>query len=401
MSSKVARSGNTSSRGATITTRQPQPIPQGAQTQWQTQPSVHPSYVPYGAMLPNGGYASIYYNPMYHNYGFWDSLGHFVLWNSILNGGANHYYYYNSGPGYGGGYGYNSYGNPYGQPVYARSGGSSIMPVLFGLVLIGALIAIGMYFYYKHAAEVAEQYQAHAAYGYGAPAPTPPMNMSVQRPQPVPQRSAILQPWLNFPPGSFITLSDAQSMADSQKRGQGFKGIRYAVESHAVADDTEGFGTWVFLTLNDNVQKLLLTIKGVDNAIDYRIYYADETFRPARREEVVRRGDLWLFEPPENENDFDPAELQYTAEITQKTDADELVYVRKDQGERHADYRETPQRSGAAGLLATIVEYSTASPTDNPELMILEVGAESRRTGEVSMYLGTSISESEIDVLKA
>ena len=381
-----------------ITTRQqsaPQPIPQGAQTQWSTPPATHPSYVPYGAVLPDGRYASVYYDPTYRNYGYWDSFGHWMMWNAILNSGSRNYYYYDN-PGYGG----SSY---YGHPAYVRSSGSSILPVMFGIMLIGLLIAIGMYFYYKHAAEVADQYaQTQTAYGYNAPAAAvaPPSSMSVSRNPPV-RRSANLAPWLSFPAGSFITLSDSQSMEDSQKRGQGFKGIRYAVESSAVADDTEGFGTWAMITLNDQYQKLLLVVKGVDEAIDYRIYYANEEFRPARREEVVKRGDLWLFEPPANENDFDPADLAYTAEVVQKNDAGEVVYVRKDQGERHADYTETPNLSGARDLVATIVEYSTADATDNPELMILEVGSANRRTGEVTMYLGCPIAASEIDVLKA
>lgn len=387
-----------------IATRAPQPVPQNAPTQWATQPQAHPSYVPYGAVLPDGRYASVYYNPTYQTYGFWDSLGHWMMWNAILNGGARNYYYYNNGPGYGGGY-----GGGYGQPGYAYSRGPSMLPVVVGLFLIFTLLAVGMYFYYKHAAEVSEEYAmqnagypgtGNTAYSSYAPAPTPPTTMSMQRPATV-RRSANLQPWLSFPPGSFITLSDDQSKQDSQKRGQGFNGIRYAVETHAVADDTEGFATWVFIGLNDQIQKLMLVVKSVDDAIDHRIYYANEQFRPARREEVIQRGDLWLFEPPADENNFDPADLQYTAEITQKTDDGELVYVRKEQGERHADYVETPNRSGARDLMATIVEYSTADKTENPEVMILEIGSAARRTGEVNFYLGCAIDPAEIDVLKA
>jgi hypothetical protein len=190
-------------------------------------------------------------------------------------------------------------------------------------------------------------------------------------------------------------------MEDSQKRGEGFTGIRYAVEGSALAEDSEGFGAWAMLTLNDHHQKLLLVVKSVDNEIDHRIYYPSDDFHPARREDVVKRGDVWLFEAPETPNDFDPADLQYTAEIVQKTQAGELAYVRKTEGERHAEYSETPARSGVQDLIATIVEYSTSGSTENPELMVLEIGAASRRTGEVTLYLGCPIRESEIDVLKA
>lgn len=397
MASKVNRAGTTSSRGGMITTRQlstPQAVPNGAPTQWASQPATQPSYVPYGATLAGGGYAPIYYDPVYRNYGYWDSLGHWMMWNAIFNGGGGRsYYYYDSNPGYNPGY-------------YHASHGSSMLSIVFGIMVIGVLIALGMYFYYQHAAEVEEHYNlqpvyaqpatSQPAYTYAATASPP---MSSQRV--MTRRSPNLEPWLSFPTGSFITLSDNQSMEDSQKRGQGFTGIRYAVESSAIADDSEGFASWALITLNDQHQKLLLVVKSVDNEIDHRIYYASEEFRPARREDVVKRGDVWLFEAPEDENNFDAADLKYTAEITQKNDAGELAYVRKDQGERHADYTETPVRSGTNDLLATIVEYSTADKTDNPELLVLEIGAASRRTGEVSLYLGCPIQPSEIDVLKA
>jgi hypothetical protein len=141
--------------------------------------------------------------------------------------------------------------------------------------------------------------------------------------------------------------------------------------------------------------------KACDEAIDWRLYYQSADFAAARREDVVSRGDKWLFEPPADGSNFAPADLTYTAEIDQQIDGKSLCYARKPQGERQAACKENPLRSGIGSLLATIVEYSTADQAENPELLILELGAADRGTGEVSLYLGAAIRASEINIVQA
>ena len=388
-STKVNRAGNTTSRSGAIDAQTAASQPRI----YEREPAQRPADIPWGQPLPNGGYASIYYDPVHRGYGFWNAAGQWVMWTALMNSTAHAGMY---GPGYGG-----YYGPGYG-PSYHHS---SLFSSMLGLLIVGGIIVAAIYFYRKHSAEIAtdsigsvwDRNPEPEASSAAAPYSTAP---SASRPRPA-RRPASLAPWLQFPPGSFITLSDSQSMEDSQKRGEGFQGIRFAVESVVVADDMEGLGSWVMLRLNDNHQRLLLVVKAVDAAIDYRLYYASEDFRPARREEVVRRGDTWLFEAPEDENAFDPADLRYTAEIVQSADGGTLTYVRKDQGERHANVTETPNPLGFTQQIATVVEYATADPTGNPELLVLEIGAASRRTGEIALYLGCPIRASEIDVLKA
>ena len=385
LSTKVNRAGNTTSRSAAIDQSQPRT--------YATEPATRPADIPMGQTLPNGSYAPIYYDSAHQGYGFWNAAGQWMMWSAIMNSGGHNNYYYGSGygPGYGG------YG-----PGYGPYQNHSIWPTLIGLLILGGIVVAAIYIYRQHRNEIASSWDRN-------PEPDPfasssnsprPMTSSSNTPPPV-RRPASLAPWLHFPPGSFITLSDSQSLEDSQKRGEGFQGIRFAVESTLVADDTEGFASWVMLQLNDNHQRLLLVVKAVDNALDHRIYYANEDFRPARREEVVRRGDTWLFEAPEDENNFEPADLRYAAEIVQTLGDRAITYVRKDQGERHANATETPNPLGLTQQIATVVEYSTSDATDNPELLVLEIGAASRRTGEITLYLGCPIRETEIDLLKA
>ena len=390
MSTKLNRAGNTTSRGAALDQQTAQSQPRT----YATEPATRPADIPMGQTLPNGSYASVYYDSAHRGYGFWNAAGQWMMWSAIMNSGHNNYYGSGYGPGYGG------YGPGYSAPYQHNN---SLFPTLFGLLIIGGIVVAALYIYRKHSQEIASSLDMNPQpdttfASYSTPVPARPMTSSTAPPAP---RPASLAPWLRFPPGSFITLSDNQSMEDSQKRGEGFQGIRFAVQSTLVADDTEGFGSWVMVQLNDNHQRLMLVVKAVDNALDHRIYYANEDFRAARREEVVRRGDTWLFESPEDENNFEAADLRYAAEIIQTVGERVITYGRKDQGERHANATETPNPLGLTQQIATLVEYSTSEATDNPELLVLEIGAASRRTGEITLYLGCPIRESEIDILKA
>jgi len=142
-------------------------------------------------------------------------------------------------------------------------------------------------------------------------------------------------------------------------------------------------------------------VKGDETVAEPRVYYANEDFRPAKREAVLARGDLWLFEAPEDPQNVDPSRLRYAAEIRYSIGGADLLYVRKEHGERHAHYTENPPLSGLDSLIATIAEYSTSDPTENPELMILEIATARSKTGEVALYLGSPVRPSEVEVVKA
>lgn len=206
---------------------------------------------------------------------------------------------------------------------------------------------------------------------------------------------------MQLPLGSFVTLSDTQALEDARARGLGLRGIDYKVESVGVAKDLEGFATWVFVHLDDGHQRLLLMVKGDESHIDHRVYHATEDFRPAKREAVVNRGDTWLFEAPADERNVRPSHLHYAAEIPYSLDGQDLLYVRKEHGERHGEYTERPGLGGLGAMVATVAEYSTSDPTDNPELLALEIATVKNKTGEISLYLGCPIRASEANIVKA
>ncbi len=412
LTSKVNRGGTTQSRGEAVDTRRSPSTsgtdinrsPSRSTTTTSTSPSrtFIPGKIPEGMRLPNGQYAPVYRDQSRGGYGFWDSVGNWVLLSAIMNSANRSAYqpYYPPNteagapaanpqgtaipaPGYQGGYD---------APRRQSSSGIGSVLAVIGLIVIAVLVSAGMYM--------------HRSGSNLRPRPldarfTPPSRRGPVPPPMPGSGSSPLDQWLHLPPGSFVTLTDQQALEDSQKRGTGLHGIDYKVESIGVVKDIEGLATWVLAHLDDGHQKLLLMVKGDETHIDHRVYYASEDFRPAKRENVVNRGDTWLFEPPAEGQPVRPANLRYTAEIPYSIGGQELLYVRKEHGERHGDYTERPGFAGLGAQVATVVEYLTTDPTDNPELLVLEIATANQKTGEISVYLGCPIRASEANIVKA
>ncbi len=206
--------------------------------------------------------------------------------------------------------------------------------------------------------------------------------------------------WFNLTQGSTVTLSDEQSLLDSKKRGFGLKPINFSVQKTVQLKELNDLATWTFVELNDGVQPLQLMVKEVDDKTDFFLYYQSEDFTPITRQKAIDRGDQWLFEAPGDSSNFNPLDLKYTNDLTQTVDGKDITYTRKPQGELNGMVHENPASSGLNSLLGTIVEYSTKAETENPEVLLLEIGEKlNRRGGEITLYFGTKINSDEIEVL--
>jgi len=210
--------------------------------------------------------------------------------------------------------------------------------------------------------------------------------------------------WLTVKPGSIITISDAQGIQDSMRRGLGVKGIDYTVTSVARMNHLDRLSTHLFFTLNDAEQVVYLLVKIVDGLVDLYLYFAVPGLVAGTRRELLDAGMLWLFQQPPNPDNYDPASLRYSLSVRQTVEKDgrqtEVNYNLKEQGELQCDYREIPTPSGMPGaLLATVVEYHTGQPVENPEFLILETGAQRSARSYVQFFLGCAIKLSEADVL--
>ncbi len=212
--------------------------------------------------------------------------------------------------------------------------------------------------------------------------------------------------WQAVKPKSIITISDAQGIQDSMRRGLGVRGLDYTVRSMARCEQLEGLSTHVVLTLDDTEQAAFLVAKIVDDLVDLTLYFEPPGLSGGERTDLLDRGMQWLFQAPVNPDSFEPAELRYTTSLMQSvpgasgTPALELLYALKPQGELQCRYSESPTRAGLAQqMLATLVEYRCEQPAENPEFLIMEVGEERSRRSFLRFFLGCPIGLSEVDVL--
>ena len=80
----------------------------------------------------------------------------------------------------------------------------------------------------------------------------------------------------------------------------------------------------------------------------------------------------------------------------------ELPYDIKGQGVLYGHCTHVPVQTGAEQLIASVVEYHTEKNCENPEAMLIEIGGLwDDEGGLITMLLGCSINQSEVDVLKS
>jgi hypothetical protein len=361
------------------------------------EPSTRPDYIPRTTTVGGNNYTVIY-DSGHGGYGYYmgnrwtpyNALADAVVLDSLMN---RHNYAY--GPGYGYGYGGGGY---YRQ----SSGGGVFVGLLFIIILVIAAVVVVKYLNSKKAVAIDPYGNAVASAKMGAMSPPPLRDLKKS-----PMDKSKPEDWMAVRPGSVVTVSDAQGIADSMKRGLGVRGIDYTVERIGKLRQVNDLSTHLLFTLKDEAQMTYLLVKIVDDLIDLGLYFEPDGLAPGTRQELVDRGALWLFQEPSNPQNFDPAELRYTTSIRQTLPKagggqEEVLYEIKPQGELQCDYTETPPRSGMSGnLLATVVEYRTAQQTENPEFLILEIGEKNGTSSYVQFFLGCGVKFSEVDVLPA
>ncbi|MEK0445134.1 MAG: hypothetical protein RLZZ399_455 [Verrucomicrobiota bacterium] len=212
--------------------------------------------------------------------------------------------------------------------------------------------------------------------------------------------------WLALKPQSIITVSDAQGIQDSMRRGLGVRGIDYTVRSIEQCTHVDGFSKHLFLTLADPEQTVYLMVKIVDEWVDLYLYFEPPDLAGGARADLLDRGMFWLFEEPQDASRYDPAELRYTRMLSQWVPDPsgganrELIYRMKSQGEIQCHHVETPARQGMSSrMLATLVEYRADEAGENPEFLILEVGEMRSTRSFVRFFQGCPITLAEVDVL--
>lgn len=203
--------------------------------------------------------------------------------------------------------------------------------------------------------------------------------------------------WEKAEPGQFVSLSDEQAIEEAMRLGKGTTCMDYQILSITKVEEANGLANWLFLQLECPENELYLMLKSIGNELDIRIYFVLPELEPGSRQNLLDDGMDWIFA---EDQDLAIEDLAYTPQIVQHTEHNgeeiELLFRQKRQGELSGPCTLSGDKQQ---LLGTVVEYSTATDWDNPEMLILETGPRDSHTSYVRIMAGTSLSLSEAELL--
>jgi len=205
----------------------------------------------------------------------------------------------------------------------------------------------------------------------------------------------------NIKPGDVLCLTDEQTIKDlmEDKNPNAMDGLKCPVKTVLKIKEANGLAEWILCHL-DHEESLYFLVKIVDDEHDLRVYYIPDDIQPMTKGDLINNESFWMFQEPEDPDDFIPADLEYTVEIEQ----DGAIYSVKG-GELHGECREYPKPAGLRQpLMCSIVEYNTDKDVESKEILILEIGGlddEGDRIeegGVVTFYLGGNINSSDVEL---
>ena len=213
--------------------------------------------------------------------------------------------------------------------------------------------------------------------------------------------------WQDINPGSVVVLNDAQAMVEAVKRGlDADGGLNYDAKRILRLKELNNLAEWVLLKL-EGVDEVWFMAKIVGQEVDLRIYFEVPEFVTGNRADMISNKMYWLFDDPGPDWQSTYNDLKFSSIInidqaaTGSGAAARTSYQQKPFGAMYGRYTELPSQSELDDHFAAVVEYSTADKSDNPEMLILELGGEDgREGGYIMMLLGCSVNSSDVRVFK-
>lgn len=344
---------------------------------YDSEPSYWPSYISRRVYYRNRPLVVVY-NRGYGGYGFYDSYGTWIFYNSILNQPDYRVTYVNS-----------TNQNVPVQPTVIVQERSYFWTFFFVLIVIAAIIWGVWYLIPSRKTATTEPRQPVP--------PTPPQD------DPKPAKNSH-KSIVDVQPGDSLVLTDPQAMADAAELGY-TGGLPAKVKTISTITEENNRAVWTLIRVEtskaggepDETQELVIMVKTVDQEQSISVLMADDV-NPGTRHELIERGDNWVFQKSSKKS-YEINDLKYATEIkkTWNVDNSEDIYIQKEQGELHGTVVENPVRSGISQLTATIVEYvSSRKENDNPLLVVLEIG--SSKFSYVEFLIGTDIQANQVRV---
>jgi len=157
--------------------------------------------------------------------------------------------------------------------------------------------------------------------------------------------------------------------------------------------------------LSDDEQDIWLVVRIVDHDINLLVCFEPEEFQPGNRKDAIDLEQAWIFEEPDDIDNFKYDDLKFIPEIIWEVMEDDeekdAVFKMKRTGVMYGSCVYRPESSGLGRMMAAVVEYRTDTKFENPDLFLFELGGEnSSEGGLITMLIGCSINHSEIEVLE-
>jgi hypothetical protein len=377
-----------------------------------SEPATRPDYIP-STTIVGGRTCNVIYHPAYGGYGYF-SDGQWNVYDAMVDAAVadslmrrHDYYYEPVETYYPVAYSPAAYGA--GPAVIVQHGGLSGPSVAFWFCA-AVLVVMILIFVLIRRAQARERARDLAYAGVNpimAGDNQAPRRTAMSPPPAPPRPSGSLdtsQPefWQALRPGALITLNDELARKDSQAKTGQAEGISYTVKAVRRVEEARGLGQWTMLHLQGSYpefkdQYLWFVVKVVDDHLGLAVYEAVKDLAAGNRKDFIDRGDLWLFQKPEDAEHVVYNLLRYTMDITRTVEGAEIQYSLKPQGELQGTCVEEPAPSGLTSpLVATMVEYVTAQKCDNPELLVMEVGADDEEGGSITLMEGGPIDAAEV-----
>ncbi len=200
--------------------------------------------------------------------------------------------------------------------------------------------------------------------------------------------------WKELKKESIVILKDEQAIEDSMEAGNGVNGTEYTISKINKIKEQNNYCEWIIFHLEEpDDDSIKLIVKIVDDIIDLKIYFEDyEEFEANSRAEIIEREDFWLFNEPENPDDFNILDLEFAKSIDWFR-----KYLLKPQGILFGEEKEK--------TFATIAEYQTNEKTSITDMFIIETekcsekGVFGKDGGYIQVWSGNSISDNDLEIL--
>jgi len=181
--------------------------------------------------------------------------------------------------------------------------------------------------------------------------------------------------WKQLKIGDVIGLQDKQAIEDQMEEGKELGETDYEVRSIKTfkADGDHGcLAEYLLVELVQSEETIFLSVKIVDVEVCLRVYYEVQEFDQGNRADMLENDCEWIFEEPEDTENFNLSDLVYAQSITQKVDEEDIEFTLLPQGELSGGLTNIPKESGIGDVFMTLAEYSTDVDCGNPYILITE-----------------------------